>query len=374
MTAGRSVESLKIMIGASPGNVDLKRLIFEEIRTTTNAAAIQIFTQDLTLQGGDTEMDIGVSVEKKSAFRRIAAQENVLFTQERARIFRPGAVLCSHHVVPDREMERSKLYQEALRPLFYLMALPLGLRDNAARGLGLQRERSQGPFGEGERRYLEALGASLLQAEQDEVAGRLAKLVADAKADVFHTMEQAVILVSRNLALLGANQAAEAVLGRRASPLKIKEGRLQLVSGGSSDTSVETLVGLVATFGRPRSVVVRSPGGLRLSIDLRRASSAEQPQTERESVVALYLAEGGDGCSSCRIVNDSVLDELDDVEREIVTRMITTRIPNKQIAASMELNLRAFEKRVQRVAAKLGVHVPRGHRVRASLTKLLVQK
>lgn len=68
------------------------------------------------------------------------------------------------------------------------------------------------------------------------------------------------------------------------------------------------------------------------------------------------------------------LGELDNVEQKIVLAMVTTRVSNKQIAIDLRLNLRAFEKCVQRIADKLNIHVSRGSRVRPLLTRRLTSK
>lgn len=70
----------------------------------------------------------------------------------------------------------------------------------------------------------------------------------------------------------------------------------------------------------------------------------------------------------------AALRELDDVEQKIVVAMVTTKVPNKQIAIEMGIGFRAFEKRIQRIADKLSIHVPRGTRVRPILMQLLTSK
>ncbi|WP_437626008.1 hypothetical protein [Sorangium sp. So ce1151] len=65
---------------------------------------------------------------------------------------------------------------------------------------------------------------------------------------------------------------------------------------------------------------------------------------------------------------------LDDIEQKIVVAMFTTTASNKQIAADMGFRLRAFEKRVQRIADKLNIHVPRGTRVRPLLIQQIAGK
>ncbi|WP_437769010.1 hypothetical protein WME77_19220 [Sorangium sp. So ce764] len=70
----------------------------------------------------------------------------------------------------------------------------------------------------------------------------------------------------------------------------------------------------------------------------------------------------------------AVLRELDDVDQRIVVAMVTMKVPNKEIAIGMGFGLRAFEKRIQRIADKLGIHVPRGTRVRPILVQRLTSK
>ncbi|AGP37903.1 hypothetical protein SCE1572_27600 [Sorangium cellulosum So0157-2] len=70
----------------------------------------------------------------------------------------------------------------------------------------------------------------------------------------------------------------------------------------------------------------------------------------------------------------AALGELDDVEQKIVVAMVTTKSQNKQIAIEMGLGLRAFEKRVQRIASKLNIHVSRGTRVRPVLMRRLMSR
>ncbi|WP_437626010.1 hypothetical protein [Sorangium sp. So ce1151] len=71
---------------------------------------------------------------------------------------------------------------------------------------------------------------------------------------------------------------------------------------------------------------------------------------------------------------EEALGELDDIEQKIVRAMVTSKATNKQLAVEMGLGLRALEKRVQRIADKLSIHVPRGTRVRPLLRQLLTSK
>ncbi|WP_437311945.1 hypothetical protein [Sorangium sp. So ce388] len=68
---------------------------------------------------------------------------------------------------------------------------------------------------------------------------------------------------------------------------------------------------------------------------------------------------------------ERLLARLDDVEQDIALAMVRTSAPNKRIAVDMDLGMRAFEKRVQRIAEKLEIKVPPGGRVRPVLKRLL---
>lgn len=73
-----------------------------------------------------------------------------------------------------------------------------------------------------------------------------------------------------------------------------------------------------------------------------------------------------------RVANRGYLEGLDDIDQRIVRAMVTTGASNKQIAVDLGLNLRAFEKRVQRIAQRLDIKVRRGSRVRPILRRLLL--
>src|SRR5262249_36529745 len=140
MNAWEDIQTLKIMIGATPGNADLKRVVLEKVRLATDAAAAQGFSQTLDLSCFESEVDVGVDFTKLRPLQRDASR-NILFAPERARLFLPGAVLLSHELVPDREMEQSELYREFMKPLFFLMAAPVAHYRTTVRGFGVQRER-----------------------------------------------------------------------------------------------------------------------------------------------------------------------------------------------------------------------------------------
>lgn len=65
-----------------------------------------------------------------------------------------------------------------------------------------------------------------------------------------------------------------------------------------------------------------------------------------------------------------LLSRLDCIEQEIVRMLVSTRIPSKQIAVNMGFELRAFQKRVERIADKLNIEVSRGRRVRPILISI----
>lgn len=375
MTTTGDIETLREMIGASAGNTVLKRLILERLRTVVGAAAVQIFSQDVDFRGGDYELGIGTEPEKMDAFRRVAARRNVLFTPERAELFVPGTVLLSHEVMSQAEMERSELYREVLHPHVYLMAVPLARYDTSAKGLGFQRERSQRPFGERERQIMKELAYHLVEAERDEHSGRLAALVADAQAEIFYLQPCPVVLVSDDARVLAVNQSGEEVLRQSQSPLLLRGGRLCLSPRCTTQVPIDSLIRIVASLGIPRSLELHRQRKPLMVLNMRRIVPSPLKMVVRNPVVALYLnAGGGDADVPRRIVNTLLLQELDDTEREMVSRMVSTSVANKQIAASMGFTSRAFEKRVQRIARKLKIPALHGQKVRPILTSLLVSK
>lgn len=369
------LRATKIVIGAMAGNPDLKRLVFDQIRLAANATVAQIFSQDLDLREGDCELDIGSDPESIERFRRDVATRNILFTPRRSKLFRLGAVLLSHEVVPDAEMEDSELYQMVLRPMFFLMALPM-INDGASvKGFGLQRERDRGPFGEAERRILQELGPCLVQAEQDEQAGRIASLVSNAKSEIFYLQNHAVLLVDQEGRVLGISRAAEQFVQRAHGLLSSRLGRTQIASTSERQKILIELIRTVASTGVAQSTKLQREGASTVAVELRRVDGATTSMISTSQVVALYLTDESEVPTLLsQSMNLHMIKDFDGVEQRIVYAMVTSKTPNKQIAVNMGLNFRAFEKRVQRIADKLNIKVPRGGRVRPILVRVLTNK
>lgn len=373
MSTPEGIETLKVIIGATPGRADLKEIVLKEIRLATNAAAAQVFCQDIALGEGDVEIDVGTAPDRIEKFRGGLAARNVLFTPGRGGIFRPGAVLLSHRVVPDAEMERSEMYQEVLRPHFYLMAVSLTRSGTLVKGLGVQRERSRGPFTETELRLVQQLAPALIQAEHDEQTGKLAALVSDAKAELFEAHHEPIVLVSDDGRILDINEAAESILRRPGSPLLERRGHVATRALAPGARALPQLIRAVACSGIAASTTLFRACARPLVVELRRVPVIHDPPRRGPSIVALYLkvqrepkredAELGRGA-----LRSEVSRRLPPRQLQVVTALVSSGKDRRVIAADLGISIHTLNTEIRTIFRRFGVHR------RSELTDMLRRK
>lgn len=168
----------------------------------------------------------------------------------------PGQVLLSQDQLPDKQVERSEIYNDLFRPkmhnVFYVAGAVTPVGNGQILAFGLQRARERGAFTPEETRNIRRLWPHLRRATQVQLRLQQAETTQRLGFDALDRMAGGIIILTADRRILFMNRVARRLLEERnACATSHPGGRLRLTYG-PADERFSLLLAQATTLGTPR--------------------------------------------------------------------------------------------------------------------------
>jgi DNA-binding CsgD family transcriptional regulator/PAS domain-containing protein len=254
-------------LGARPWTEVTRGLLRHVGGETLMMSTFQPRTGDVNVLGW-----LGMSAESLQQYPQFAQHDVWSSGYVEQRLF--GRAAIGSHVVPERTLERSLIYNEYLRPsvgVYHLVGTVVPLEGGIVATLGIHRPRDGKDYSLAEARRLQALLPHLQRALEVQRRLHQAEQVSRSVYSVLDRLSVGVIVLAATGRLVHANAAADAILRAADGLVRTPDGlhaahkdddrRLQALLGGLRQGSAGGHLRLRRPSGQPAYALMIAPGG-----------------------------------------------------------------------------------------------------------------
>jgi DNA-binding CsgD family transcriptional regulator len=327
----------------------------EALARLTEADHVFLSHDDPQREEGLFATGIGLDASNLARFAAYAPRRRYLHPsfQEISRLYKPGRVVSSADIMSDREVERSAVYNELIRPAGGFYSLTTIGEQNSGINLSVCRIRKTGAFDIAAQRIVEALIphiATALELHQRLSMAQRGKVRAQT---LLEHINDAVILWNHS-GVQFVNQNARHILDERDGLSIGNDGNLLASDSAATRRLHELLaVGSAAQEQAARRIMLRRPSG-RLPLVVSVLPLSRAGVSEASGCVSLFLHE----LAAPPPIDPAFLrDVFGLTAREAeVAAALAAGMPLARIAQNFQLGIGTVRTHLKQVYAKTGVH------------------